>query len=211
MEPKYIITKEKNNSVYIRGDKRIEVPEGLKIEELPKLSLDFSVTEYFGIVFDPYIYVNSGEQIKVYVKLPLDIGIYVTNNQTYKLIDTIEIYPKKYALYGNISNGVIYRYWKTNAFFERVFSNKHEALTLIEIINEGESIGTISKIIFKAHDFSLFINNDIICGEMIQLYRLKKGLAVVKLTNKPSLEGSKLIPTVPLKHFGGEFEMSFGT
>jgi hypothetical protein len=43
------------------------------------------------------------------------------------------------------------------------------------------------------------------------LHRLKKGLAVVKLTNKPSLEGGKLIPTIPLKILGSEFEMRFGT
>jgi hypothetical protein len=211
MEFGYIITKENNNYVYIRGDKKIEVPQGLIIEELPILSINENVTEYFGIVLDPPIYVNEDEKIKVYVKLPLDIGIYVTNRSKYKLIDRIEIYPKKYALYGNIGNGVIYRYWKTSASFEKINTNKHEALTAIEIINEAESIGAISRIIFDFNNFSLFTKDDIVCGELIQLHRLKKGLAVVKLTNKPSLEGGKLIPTIPLKILGSEFEMRFGT
>jgi len=208
---KYSLLEEKEGLLYQRGDKKVTISKGLKIEELPILSINEKVTQYFGIVFDSPISVNPESKMKIYVKLPVDLGIFVSDGSSYKLIDTIEIYPKKYALYGNIGNGTIYRYWKTSPYLYEIIPNQYEALTSVEIINEADSIGVISLVIFDSKNFSLYKKESIIVGEEIQLHRLKKGLAVVKLTNKPSVKESVLLPVVPPKMLERDFEMSFGT
>ncbi len=198
MELNYIIQREKDRYIYSRGDKRIEVPFELKIMEYPILSTDESITDFFGIVLDPPVYVNEDGEIKIYVKLPLDTGIFATNGSSYKLIDKIDVYPKKFALYGNIGEGVIYRYWKTSAYMEEFKPGRNEAITLIDIINKAESIGSISKVIFNSKALSLYSFDDSVCGEVIRVTRLQKGLAITKPINKPSIDGAKYIPTSPL-------------
>ncbi len=211
MERSYIISKEENRYVYRRGDKSVVAPSDLKIEDLPILSINENVTEFFGVVLDPPVYVGVDSSVKFYVKIPLDIGVYITDGRNYKLIDKIEIHPKKYALYGDVAKGKIYRYWKTNPLLNPFLTEKHEAILAIEAINKAESIGAISKVIFDSKHFSLFKKDNMICGELIQLQRLQKGLALVKLMNKPSLEGFSRMPHVKADRLTTTFEMSFGT
>lgn len=102
--------------------------------------------------------------------MPIDIGIFATDGNVYKQIDIIEIYfPKKYGLYGNIGEGVIYRYWKCKTHEYEFVPNFNEAITAINIKNEAESIGAISTIIFNSKEFSLFKKGNLICGETIEL------------------------------------------
>jgi hypothetical protein len=211
MELNYSITKEKDHLVYQKGEKKIEIPSNLTIKEFPILSINEAITEYFGIVFEQPIYIGEEQEVKLYVKLPLDIGIYVSDGSNYKLIDVIEIYTKKYALYGTIGEGVIYRYWKTNAFLVLPITSGNEAITLIEIINKAGSIGSISKIIFNTKFFSLYTKEGKFYGERIRVTRLQKGLALVRLMNKPTIEDAEIIPTTISKGIGGQFEMKFGT
>jgi hypothetical protein len=211
MELNYSITKEKDHLVYQKGEKKIEIPSNLTIKEFPILSINEAITEYFGIVFEQPIYIGEEQEVKLYVKLPLDIGIYVSDGSNYKLIDVIEIYTKKYALYGTIGEGVIYRYWKTNAFLVLPITSVNEAITLIEIINKAGSIGSISKIIFNTKFFSLYTKEGKFYGERIRVTRLQKGLALVRLMNKPTIEDAEIIPTTISKGIGGQFEMKFGT
>jgi len=211
MEFNYLIQKEKDRFIYIRGEKRVEVSFDLKIREYPILSIDESVTNFFGIVLDHPVYVNEEGHIKIYVKIPLDIGIFATNGMSYKLIDRIDVFPKKFALYGSIGEGVIYRYWKTSPYLEQFTVNKNEAITAIEIVNKADSIGGISKVIFNSKYFSLYSFDESICGEIIRVTRLVKGLAIVKPINKPTIDNAKRIPTSPAITAGGEFEMRFGT
>jgi len=207
----YSITKEKDHLVYQKGEKKIEIPSNLTIKEFPILSINEAITEYFGIVFEQPIYIGEEQEVKLYVKLPLDIGIYVSDGSNYKLIDVIEIYTKKYALYGTIGEGVIYRYWKTNAFLVLPITSVNEAITLIEIINKAGSVGSISKIIFNTKFFSLYTKEGKFYGERIRVTRLQKGLALVRLMNKPTIEDAEIIPTTISKGIGGQFEMKFGT
>ncbi|MDT7891918.1 MAG: DUF432 domain-containing protein [Thermoproteota archaeon] len=211
MELNYSITKEKDHLVYQKGEKKIEIPSNLTIKEFPILSINEAITEYFGIVFEQPIYIGEEQEVKLYVKLPLDIGIYVSDGSNYKLIDVIEIYTKKYALYGTIGEGVIYRYWKTNAFLVLPITSVNEAITLIEIINKAGSVGSISKIIFNTKFFSLYTKEGKFYGERIRVTRLQKGLALVRLMNKPTIEDAEIIPTTISKGIGGQFEMKFGT
>jgi|GEM_PF-903601 Uncharacterized conserved protein len=211
VELSYSIIKEKDHIIYQKGEKKIEIPSNFIIKEFPVLSSNEAITEYFGIVFEQPIYVGEEQEVKLYVKLPLDIGIYVSDGSNYKLIDVIEIYTKKYALYGTIGEGVIYRYWKTNAYLERPIHSANEALTLIEIINKAGSIGSVSKIIFNSKFFSLYFKDEKFYGEIIRVTRLQKGLALVRPINKPTIEGAEIIPTTVSKGIGGQFEMRFGT
>jgi len=211
MELGYSIIKERDHFVYQKGEKKIKIPSNLTIKEFPILSINEAVTEYFGIVFEQPIYIGEDHEVKIYVKLPLDIGIYVSDGSNYKLIDVIEIYAKKYALYGTIGEGVIYRYWKTNAFLEQPIVSGNEAITLIEIINKAGSIGSVSRIIFDAKFFSLYTKEGKFYGERIRVTRLQRGLALVRLMNKPTIEGTEIIPTTVSKGIGGQFEMRFGT
>lgn len=197
--------------LYEYNDKKFYIPDNLKVVQLPIISVNKSVTNILGVVLDSPVIIPAKSQTSFFVEIPLDIGVFATDGKNYRLLFTVERFPKKYSLYGSIKSGFVYRYW-TSRVYDRITSTENDrALTKVEIVNDSESIGDIKSIIFNTSFYSLFSKDGAVYGELIKMERIKKGLALVKHTNKPSVEGAKLYDHTPLTAFTRQLELSEGT
>ncbi|WP_338598397.1 DUF432 domain-containing protein [Sulfolobus tengchongensis] len=196
---------------YEENGKKILVPDGMSIIKLPVVSINTSVTNFFGVVMETQLVIKPESEISFYVEIPLDLGIFVTDGKRYRQMFVEERFPKKYSLYGSIQNGLIYRYWVSKVYEEPRDLENNLALTKVEVKNEDATIGDIRLIIFDVRYFSLFEYNNKIVGETLRVERLKKGLALVKSTNRPTINGARLMPHTPLDVIGKYVEMEEGT
>lgn len=192
---KYHIKKLSSGEIlYTNGSKKIIIPENSTIKEHQILSFDKNVTEYFGIVLDPSMAVEPHSSVSIFVDLPADIGIYVYNKKYYSIIDKLENFKKRFALYGSASDGMIYRYFKTGYNKTRSKQDKTKIPTNVVINNNSNTWKIVGKIIFKAESLDLFSDKKGIVGERIFFNISDKEFITTKLNNVASESGAKIIP-----------------
>ncbi|MDE1870922.1 MAG: DUF432 domain-containing protein [Candidatus Micrarchaeota archaeon] len=178
---------------YAKGAGIIEIPDGSEIKEHLILSHDSNVTPYFGIVLDPSIAVAPDSEIPVFVNIPADIGIFITNGKNHTLIDRISKHESRYSLYGSASDGIVYRYFKLGHSRKMVNGERNAIPTEIVITNRSNSWQIISRIIFVGKSFDIFSYEDKIVGERIHFNISDENVITTRLGNAPSVKGARMV------------------
>lgn len=179
---------------YTRGSTNIVIPKGSEVEEYRILSHGNSVTPYFGIVLDPSIAVGPEGTKSIFMNFPADMGVFITNGKNYTMIDRVDEYAKKFALYGSASDGMIYRYVKSKYTKSLSKANKKEIPTEIVITNKSKSWQVISRVIFIGSAFDTFTDGKRIFGEKVHMNISEADVITTKLSNTPSVAGAKMAP-----------------
>lgn len=182
---------------YIRGEKVIDLPDDAEVKEYPVLSGDTSITQFFGIVLESGFAVPPRSKASIYVDLPVDIGIYIVGDKQYKMIDRIEKWPRKFSLYGNATDGLVYRYSKGKYGKGSGNGKKDMVTTRIDITNSHSNWTVVSKLILDQKYFNFFEVKDRIVGEAVSMQVMNPKLTIVKLSNRPSMQNGKIMPHVP--------------
>ncbi|MDE1851143.1 MAG: DUF432 domain-containing protein [Candidatus Micrarchaeota archaeon] len=182
---------------YIRGDKVIDLPENAAVKEYPVLSGDTDITPYFGMVLESGFAVPPKSRASIYVDLPTDIGVYIVGSKQYKMIDRIEKWPRKFSLYGNAIDGLVYRY-STGKYGKEPSKGKEDAVTTkVEITNSHSNWTVVSKIILEHKYFNFFEVKERVVGETVSMQVVNPKLTIVKLSNRSSLPNGRIMPHVP--------------
>lgn len=78
-------------------------------QQIPK-----TLTPYFLIEFEKPVIVEPRERKRIYLKFPIEIGVFVMGPDDYRVLDVFTLVKQKFTLYGDVREGVICEHWKSS-------------------------------------------------------------------------------------------------
>lgn len=157
------------------------------------------------IKYRNHITMAPGEQLKYYVLMPVDVAILSVKNQTYTLIDVVNVGEVKYAFYGSIETGVVARYSVSEVYFneESALKNLNTGLALVKIKahNRSREWVTLTKILLEANPLKLYYkeNTWIAYSRIINFIINSPKTASIAYTSAPSDQLTEVIDPPELR------------
>ncbi len=136
-----------------------EIYRCLRFELIPlyPVFVPENITRFIEIEFDNSIIVPSNDTVEIYVKIPVDIGIYVYDKyRKYELVDVFDVNKIDYSLYGSVVEGLLARYYRSRIYTDIVDSELGEAVSFIKIINRHENIVEVKRIVLDSQILKMY-------------------------------------------------------
>lgn len=136
----------------------------LKIQVAPIRPLNHPArrTNYLYLDLESPIFLSSGSSAVVLVNCPIEIGIFLINNDTQESLDWFTCHPidSRFCLYGSPESGTLCKYSLSDVVESRdasiPFTN---GIMEINLKNELSRGITISKLVFPISDYSIYYKN----------------------------------------------------
>ncbi|MFC1838498.1 DUF432 domain-containing protein [Thermodesulfobacteriota bacterium] len=139
-----------------------------------------AITNHLFIHLKKPIIIAPQNPIKVFLKFPIEAGIFLLRNKKNHLIDIFTLQKPKYTLYGDPKNGVLCRYYESDIYHTIPEADPlFEGVMQLKIINNDVGWLELTKIVFNAYGMKLFYSDDL-----------------VAMKSEISLENSKIAETV---------------
>ena len=146
--------------IYRRGVVEKHLPKGRLIyTPLPPVYVPRRFAAHLMIEF-PVQVIAPKEKRKLYLKFPIDVGVFLELENQYTLIDAFSLAKVKYALYCDPRNGVLARWWRSQAFAEppRVHADS-EGIMELEIVNIGGEWAEVSRGVFGCSGMPIYYSS----------------------------------------------------
>ena len=120
-----------------------------------------TLSPYMLIAFETKLTVEPKGEKKIFLTFPTEIGAYIGVKEDYENIDIFSLAPQKYTLYGDSSNGVICKYWKSEVYASPPEVDMYQKGILeVGITNTTAEWKDISKAVFNAYGMKIYYNTD---------------------------------------------------
>ncbi len=163
----------------------------ISIQPIEPLNKPLYVSNYLEISFKEKIVIFPKAQEKIFLRFPIEIGIFVPYKKKEKLVDIITFSTQKYTLYGPLDQGFICRYWESG-----VYRSVPECNPLVEGVMElsikndtGETL-EVGKAIFNSPGMKIYFNKDIVSMRS-SMKIISRTLAETAFRDEPLVKGMK--------------------
>jgi hypothetical protein len=120
------------------------------------VNLPETLTHFLEISF-PSLLISPGAEQTVYLKFPVEIGVFLESGGKTDPLDVFSLAPVKFSLYGSPSSGVITRWYESDLYTDIPVTDPHrEGLMSLHIKNSGTETTTVSRAVFDSSSMSLF-------------------------------------------------------
>lgn len=169
------------------------------------------LSTFIYLRFTKSLSLAPGASFKIYVKTPIDVGVYGTSKSKLGLIDLIKPKNLKYGVYGPLVGGVLARYYKVTPSSKPIRVKTGEILYPLRITNDSGIWINISKIIVPFHTTKVFIKGYEAFTEVIYVFIKSRLRATIELVNDPPKQGMTELPTLPKRALKSiSYEMEWG-
>lgn len=168
----FCIRAEKQNTqwVYFREsqlqkvEKRFLLETGkIRISPVEPLLQPKELTPYLMIVFEQTLFVAPKINQTIFLKFPIDIGVYVTTGDDYSIIDCFTMVKPKFTLYGDPHNGALCKFWKSEIFDTMPEADPYrEGVIKLNIKNLTTSWVSLTRAVFNAYGMKIFFNDRLV-------------------------------------------------
>ncbi len=134
------------------------------INPVEPLNTPKEITPNLLIEFEKTLLLAGGEKKQVYLTFPVEIGIFISDkgNKSIQLLDVMSLVRQKFTLYGEVSNGVVCKHWKSNIYSAPPPSNPlQEGVMELTLRNASSDWASISKVVFSAYGMKLYYDGDV--------------------------------------------------
>lgn len=140
---------------------------------------------------EPFI-IEPKTENTIYLKYPVEIGIFLVDERDVERIDLFTKTKPKYTLYGSPESGIICRYWKSKIYSKAPEVDKfYEGVLKLEIENQYNEWVEIKKVVLRAMDMKIFYNSHSYMHAFLKI--LKKGMGEVTFYEKKPKNMKKAI------------------
>ncbi|MFP3908782.1 MAG: DUF432 domain-containing protein [Archaeoglobaceae archaeon] len=162
----------------------------LTINPVEPLNKPVEVTSFMQIEFENSIVVEPKTHQKIYLTFPIEIGVFVTSKRDVEVLDVLTLVRQKYTLYGEPSNGVICRYWKSGVYSEIPETDRlREGVMELTINNEVGEWVEVNKAVFNAVGMKIYYNDMVSMRATMELG--SKTVAETDFRDSPLKSGMK--------------------
>ncbi len=115
------------------------------------------LTSLLLIEFANTIAVQPGIRKKIFITFPVEIGVFLSKKKEFELFDVFSLTKQKFTLYGDPSNGIICKYWKSDVFLNKPeLESRQEGFIQLAIKNQSSDWVNIQKALFKAAGMKIY-------------------------------------------------------
>lgn len=117
------------------------------------------VAEHLLIELNKPVIIEPDVKDTIFVKFPIEIGVFLVDKRDVELIDIFTKINPKYTLYGPPESGIICRWWKSDVFDAKPSVEKlDEGILKVDIANKYHEWVELTKMVFEAYDMKVFYN-----------------------------------------------------
>jgi hypothetical protein len=177
--------KEKKEKIILSDKKRII------INPVEPLNQPKELSSYLDIEFERSLTIEPGSSRKIFLKFPLEIGIFLSGKNTFEVLDIFTLAKPKFTLYGDPHNGMICRYWKSDIFsLPPRLEYYHEGVMELILANTSEEWEDVSKAIFNAYGMKIYYNDKMVAMKA-EMKVMSQSTAETSLFDSPLKKGMK--------------------
>ena len=215
------VQKEDNLLIYRRTcleektEKNLLINNGkIILNPVEPLNIPKSLTTYLLIKLEKTLVLEPKSTKKVFLKFPLEIGVYLSNSQDLQVLDVFTLTKPKFTVYGDPRNGVLCKHWKSDIYTSiPSVVPVYEGVIQLKIENTNPDWIEITKAVFNAYGMKIYYNDRM--AAMKAKMKIRSGsIADTDFRNSPIEEGmtnALEIYTAPkLSIASKEFVMEFG-
>ncbi|HWR24731.1 MAG TPA: DUF432 domain-containing protein, partial [Methanosarcina sp.] len=143
----------------ILGDEKHIIINPVEPVNTPK-----EITPNLLIEFEKTILLGGGEKKQIFLTFPVEIGIFISDkgNKSLQLLDVLTLVRQKFTLYGEVSNGVVCKHWKSRIYSAPPSLNSfQEGIMELNLRNDSSDWASISKAVFSAYGMKLYYDGDV--------------------------------------------------
>ncbi len=130
---------------------------------------------------------------QLYLTFPLDVVVKYAGN----IIDVITTYRPKFALYGNVIEGLIAKFWVSEVYFGGNFPSPSKedlkGIVPLQIINRSTRAVPVSSLLLDTSAVTVFFNSKTAFTEKIEMNIKKNGAVELKYTGKGPGSGYEVL------------------
>jgi uncharacterized protein len=128
----------------------------IHINPVEPVNLPEALTHFLEISFPPLL-LSPGAEQDIYLKFPVEIGVFLESGNNRDLLDIFSLVPAKFSLYGSPSSGVITRWYKSDLSTEIPITDPlREGVMSLHVKNSGTETTTVSRAVFDSSSMCLF-------------------------------------------------------
>ena len=215
------VQKEDGHFIYRRScpedkaEKNLLINNGkIILNPVEPLNTPKSLTTYLLIKLEKALVLEPKSTKKIFLKFPIEIGAYLSNSQGLQFVDVFTLAKPKFTVYGDISNGVLCKHWKS-VIYNTVPSVDplYEGVIQLRIENTNHEWVEITKAVFNAYGMKIYYN-DRMTGMKATMKIRSGSIADTDFRDSPIEEGMtnafEMYTARKLSITSKEFVMEFG-
>jgi len=158
-------------------EKKVYANKGeIIVSPVPPVNLPVNVSKHLMIELNKNIFIKPAAEQQLFVKFPLEIGVFLSDE---KDIEPLDIFTKtniKYTLYGAPEDGFVCRWWKSNIYDSiPEFDKFYEGVMKLKIKNSYNEWSEINKIVFNTLGMKIFYKDYAYCSANLEIIKKSVG------------------------------------
>lgn len=147
------------------------------------------ITPYLLIKFEKTIVIEPKAKKKIFLKFPIEIGVFIQGEQEFKVLDILTLVKQKLTLYGEVRGGIICKFWESEVFSKIPSMNQlREGVLELSISNTTSRWNEITQVVLNAYGMKLYYNeNSVTLRASMKIYT--GGIGEVEFFDSPIYKG----------------------
>lgn len=159
----------------------------IMIHPIEPLTKPKQVTRFLEFAIDP-IFLDPESKKSIFLKFPIEIGVFVVSEMTTEVLDTFSLNTAKYSLYGTPRSGVITRWSKSKIFSGIPEMNPlREGVVYLTIHNSTREFVEVSKIVLDGSKMILYFGDFV--GTKVKMNIISLQVAETSCIDEPLEKG----------------------
>lgn len=133
------------------------------VHPVEPMNLPKHITPHLLLELDRPVVVEPWAKKRVFLKFPVEIGLFLAAVKEIKQVDVISVNEQKYTLYGDPTSGVICRHWRSEVFSSIPESDPlREGVMELRIINESPKWVELTRGVFNGFGMKLYYSHNLV-------------------------------------------------
>jgi len=159
------------------------------INPVEPVNLPTEVTGMLEFHFVP-VTLRPNSRITLFLKFPVEIGVFVGAHENYSLLDVFSLARAKYSLYGTPEKGVITRHIECEALDSVPSTDPvEEGVLTLEFRNSSRDWVEVSRAVFDGSSMRLFYGSTVAMSGVMEVF--SQTVAETKILDRPPDESMK--------------------
>ncbi|MDD1716283.1 MAG: DUF432 domain-containing protein [Methanolinea sp.] len=153
------------------------------INPVEPVSLPHDVTGMIEFHFTPIV-LEPGSTVKIYLKFPVEIGVFLESTDGYDVLDVFTLAKQKFSLYGTPEKGFITRHIEAGVFDTIPGTDSlTEGVMEIAMHNCGQAWVEVSRAVFEQSTMHLFYGSMVSMKAEMEVH--SRQMAVTRVLERP--------------------------
>ncbi|WP_231476625.1 DUF432 domain-containing protein [Methanoculleus sp. MH98A] len=157
------------------------------INPVEPVNLPREITDFLLVEFSPMM-IEPGASRTVYLKFPVEIGVFVESARDIEVLDVFASGTQKYTLYGSPTSGIIARYYESAVYPEIPQVDPfREGVMELSLHNSCREWVEVSRVVFESTDMKIYYGDFVAATATMKV--LTKTMAETDFVDAPLRPG----------------------